>query len=201
MACDKWPCYILSRRANSKVKKDDAKIKLLQKDEHLLSLQEKLEQKKQERLELQQKSKSRPPKSSLGQTRNLIRDKVSVQQIVQWNWQVLTSLSWRKFSDLQLLSTANKIDDTREHGQYIALFYLSSYPPNINVETTLHTTIATLNEIDIYLNVTLLKHCHSMHKIESNYYYFCFLHESENLFKNLSLWCQPSFCTIHLQLS
>lgn len=65
------------RRANSKVKKDDAKVKLLQKDEHLLSLQEKLDQKKRERLELQQKSKSRPPKSSLAQTRNLIRDKVS----------------------------------------------------------------------------------------------------------------------------
>jgi len=68
------------QRANSKVKKDDAKVKLLQKDEHLLSLQEKLDQKKRERLELQQKSKSRPPKSSLAQTRNLIRDKTKIEE-------------------------------------------------------------------------------------------------------------------------
>lgn len=68
------------RRANSKVKKDDVKVKLLQKDEHLLTLQEKLEMKKAERLELQQKSKARPPKSSLAQTRTMIRDKVSYER-------------------------------------------------------------------------------------------------------------------------
>lgn len=47
-----------------KVGKDDSKNKLLQNDQNLMSLQEKLEQKKAERLALQQKERSRTSKKS-----------------------------------------------------------------------------------------------------------------------------------------
>lgn len=119
------------RRANSKVKKDDAKVKLLQKDEHLLSLQEKLDQKKRERLELQQKSKSRPPKSSLAQTRNLIRDKVSK---LTWYFKMTLTSSTIK-STLQWLPKFAYPNLTITFGAVVQICHITElmqYSPEMN---------------------------------------------------------------------
>jgi len=66
------------------VKVDTTKSKLFQKDEKLLALQEKLEQRKAERLEAQQTSKIKPSPASLRKTRSLMKDKVCVKQDSDW---------------------------------------------------------------------------------------------------------------------
>jgi len=58
------------------VKKESTKEKLLNSDDKLLSLQEKLEMKKAERLEAQQKMKVKPSATSLRQTSSMMREKV-----------------------------------------------------------------------------------------------------------------------------
>lgn len=74
------------RRANLKVDKENAKNKLLQKDQNLAALQERLEQKKAERLGLQQKSRVK---------RNN-RAPTMVQEKVRW-CVVHLSCSWDMF--------------------------------------------------------------------------------------------------------
>ncbi|KAF6035596.1 CFAP99 [Bugula neritina] len=63
------------QRANLRVKKESTKEKLLNSDDKLLSLQEKLEMKKAERLEAQQKMKVKPSATSLRQTSSMMREK------------------------------------------------------------------------------------------------------------------------------
>lgn len=58
------------------MKKENTKEKLLQNDEKLAALQERLEQKKAARLEIQNKSKAKPSRASLLQTRGMMREKV-----------------------------------------------------------------------------------------------------------------------------
>lgn len=58
------------------MKKESTKEKLLNSDDKLLSLQEKLEMKKAERLEAQQKMKVKPSATSLRQTSSMMREKV-----------------------------------------------------------------------------------------------------------------------------
>lgn len=67
------PLILIVRRANLKMDKESTKNKLLQSDQNLTTLQQRLEQKKAERLELQQKSKN---KSNSYRPATMLQEKV-----------------------------------------------------------------------------------------------------------------------------